>query len=134
MRLPEAPQPKCCFEQILMAKERPHRQVPAKSDLRAGGRTKGATAAVERLLTAYWAEPELRQGALVALLSYRYLHPLPSELVDEIDSIADASPESSGDGFFLVALASPRRCNNRLGRLRCQFLKCRHVRGCRSPL
>jgi hypothetical protein len=76
--------------------------------LRAGGRTKGATAAVERLLTAYWTEPELRQSALVALLSYRYFHPLPSELVDEIDSIADAVPESSGDGFFLIALASPR--------------------------
>lgn len=88
-------------------------QVTDNPVLRAGGRTKDATAAVERLLTAYCDQARARQSALLALLSYRYLHPLPSELVDEIDSIADTSPEiehalSSGDGFFLVSLASPR--------------------------
>jgi hypothetical protein len=74
-----------------------------------GGRTKGATAAVERLLTAYWTEPELRESAFLALLGYQYLHPLPLDLVDEIDAIASACPElaalSEGSGFFLAALA-----------------------------
>jgi hypothetical protein len=76
------------------------------------GRRVGATAAVERLLTAYWTEPELKPSAFLALLSYRYLHPLPSELAKEIDGIADTYPEMvnalSEAGFYLRSPNRPR--------------------------
>ncbi len=71
-----------------------------------GGKTEPATAAVERLLTAYWTEPELLADACIELLSYRYLHSLPLDLVEDIDAIANACPELelNGSGFFLAAL------------------------------
>jgi hypothetical protein len=49
-----------------------------------------------------------RPSACCALLSYRYLHPLPSDLVEEIEALQDAYPELdalSEAGSYLGRLA-----------------------------
>jgi hypothetical protein len=76
-----------------------------------GGQTNGAIETVERLLDLFWTGSDsLRKSAYLSLLSYRYLHQIPSDLVEEIDAILDAYPElenalSDGTGFYLCDLA-----------------------------
>jgi hypothetical protein len=78
---------------------------------KAGGRSFGAVETVGRLLDLFWQteSDSLRRSAYIALLSYRFLQPISSELEKEIDSIEECCPEmgnalSDGAGFYLGRL------------------------------